>query len=112
MDKLGKIYNAVFVALIIVLIYIIANHYYYDEDVEPDFVDEDSNKDLASYIKKEIHTHTSSPPTIKKIFKSMITGAVRGALMGLVLNGVEGAITSALVLGTINPIITSIEHKL
>jgi len=111
MDKLGKIYNAVFISLIIVLIYILANHYYYGEEVKPDFSDEESNKDLTSYIKKEIQAHTSGPPSTKKIIKSIFTGAIRGALMGLLLNGVEGAITSALVLGTINPIITAIEHK-
>ncbi len=111
MDKLEKIYNAVFITLIIVVVYILANHYIYNDPVEPDFSDERSNRDLTSYIKKEISTHTNAPPNMKKIFKSIITGAIRGGLMGLLLNGVEGAITSALVLGTINPIITSIEYK-
>ncbi len=111
MDKLEKIYNSVFITLIIVLIYILANHYVNNEAIEPDYIDETSNNDLSSYIKKEINTHVSTPPTMKKILKSMLTGAIRGALMGLILNGFEGALTSALVLGTINPIITTIEYE-
>ena len=111
MDKLEKIYNAVFITFIIILIYILAYHYLTDETVVPDFSDENSNRDLASYIRKEIRANSNTPPTLKKIIKSMLSGAIRGALMGLALNGVEGAITSAIVLGTINPLITSVEHK-
>jgi hypothetical protein len=44
--------------------------------------------------------------------KSSLSGAFRGALMGLLLNGVEGAITSAVVLGMINPIVTSVDYML
>ena len=111
MDKLEKIYNAVFITFIIIAVYIMAYHYLLDDPIIPGYADEGSNRDLSSYIKKEIKSNASAPPTFKKILKSMLTGAIRGALMGLALNGVEGAITSALVLGTINPIITCIEHK-
>jgi hypothetical protein len=111
MDKLSKIYNGVFITLVIVVVYILIYKYYYDDPVEVDYTDERSNKDLSTYIKKEIKTHTSAPPTTKKLVKSVITGIIRGALMGLILNGVEGAIASALVLGTINPIITYVEYK-
>lgn len=48
----------------------------------------------------------------KKIIKSVISGIIRGFLMGLIILNAEFAMVSALVLGIINPIVTLIEHHI
>lgn len=112
MDKLNKITNAVFVVFIILVIYIF--YFYYtkkkDEDVDMNGDGIVTKVELQEYVKKEMERRSKSPPQFSSILKSSISGAIRGALMGLIINGIEGAITSAIVFGTINPILTGIEH--
>ncbi len=62
---------------------------------------------VDNYIKKD-----NKMLNLTGLVKSASAGAIRGFLMGLLLNGVNGAITYATVLAVINPIITSIEHTL
>jgi hypothetical protein len=112
MDKLNRLYNAVFVVLLIVVIYVF--YCAYNRDPPPD-MDMDYNGivtaiEVKEYLKKELDRRSKSPPQFKMVMRSAMSGAFRGALMGLLLNGIEGAATSAIVLGMINPIITSIDH--
>ncbi len=113
MDKLEKIANAVFIVFAILVIYIF--YYYYTKEDLSSEIDTDGDgivtrAELKAYIKKELERHAENPPQFRGVVKSAISGAVRGACTGLLLSGVEGAITSAIVLGMINPIITGIEH--
>ncbi len=112
MDKLNKITNVAFAVFVILVLYIFYHYYTRPDPVEID-TDGDgviSPEEIKEYIKKEIDRRSKSPPQFRGILKSAISGIVRGALMGLLLGGVEGAATSAIVLGTINPIISSFEY--
>ena len=115
MDKLEKLYTGATIAFVILIIFIFIHYYNVSEkndilDLNDDGII-DSNE-LAYHIKKEIDKQSKEAPSFKGIIKSFLTGIVRGIFMGLLLYGPEGALTSALVLGMINPIITSIEHLL
>lgn len=113
MDKLDKLTNAVSVVFIIICMYVF--YYYYNKPTVED-IDEDGDgiitkKELTNYIKRELEKKAKEPPKFRSILKSALSGLVRGGLMGLLLtNDLEGAATSALVLGMINPIITGIDH--
>ncbi len=112
MDKLEKLYTGVFLVFLLLMIYVF--YHYYKRDCIADLNNDgvvDQNE-LAHHIKKEIDERSKNPPGFRGIVKSSLSGAFRGALMGLLLNGVEGAITSAVVLGMINPIVTSVDYML
>jgi hypothetical protein len=112
MDKLEKLRNGAFVVFFILVLYIFAYHYFKppEDPIDADGDGNISNKELSEHIKKEIERRSRSPPGFAGVLRSAVSGAIRGACMGLILNGIEGAITSAIVLGMINPIITSIEY--
>ncbi len=112
MDKFEQITNGVFIVFMILTLYIFYHYYFKEPPIE---IDEDGDgvitkAELTNYIKKELDRRASTPPQFRGIIKSSISGALRGALMGLLINGAEGAVVGALVLGTINPIITGIDH--
>jgi hypothetical protein len=50
--------------------------------------------------------------TVNSIIKSALSGGFRGFLMGLLVNGIEGAITFGTVLAIINPVVASVEQHL
>lgn len=112
MDKLDKLYTGVFVVFLILVSFVLLHYYRLDE--ENDIIDLNGNgtieqNEIEAHVKKILDNRSKQPPQFKGVIKSMLTGLTRGALMGLLLNGIEGSITSAIVLGIINPIITSIE---
>lgn len=112
MDKLEKIYTGVFIVFLLLTFYMFF-HYYNLEENDADINNDGiiDNEELSYHIKKELDKRSGQPPRFKGIVKSCISGLFRGFLMGMMLTGFEGAITSALVLGTINPIVTGIEHN-
>jgi hypothetical protein len=69
-----------------------------------------SPNELSYHIKKEMALKSQQPPQFWGIVKSCLSGLLRGFLMGILLNGLEGAIVTSIALGTINPIMTTIEH--
>lgn len=112
MDKLSKLYTGVFVVFLVLISFILLHYYRLDEENDITDLNNDGKIDqneIDVHIKKILDNRSKQPPQFKGIIKSMLTGVTRGALMGLLLNGIEGSITSAIVLGIINPIITSIE---
>lgn len=114
MDKLDKIYTGIFIIVLLfaVLIFI---HYYNKKDSEIVDLNNDGNisrDEIIFHIKKEIDKKSNKPPKFKGIVKSSISGFLRGVLMGLILNGLEGALTSGIVLAVVNPIITGVEPLL
>jgi len=109
MDKLDKLANAVFVIFVTLLIFIFV-HYYTHEQKNNEEVPNDTKLVTRREMCKYIDLTSKKPPRFRTLIKSATSGAIRGAFMGLLLNGVEGAITSAIVLGMINPLITSFEY--
>lgn len=112
MDKLENLYTGVFVVFLLLVFYVFF-HYYNLEKENADtngdgIVDEN---ELSYHIKKELEKRSKQPPRLRGIIKSCVSGLFRGFLMGMLLTGMKGAITSAIVLGTINPIVTGIEHN-
>ncbi len=112
MDKFEQITNGAFIAFMLLAIYVFYHYYFKEPPIE---IDEDGDgiitkAEIINYIKKELDRRASNPPQFRGIIKSSMSGAIRGALMGLLINGVEGATVGALVLGMINPIITGIDH--
>lgn len=114
MDKLEKLYSGVFVVFLLLAIYIFFHYYNLQNEKIADLNSDGiiDNDELAYHIRKELDRKSKSPPSLYGLVKSAASGAMRGALMGLLLNGVEGAATSAIVLGLINPIITGVEFMI
>lgn len=112
MDKLEKIYNGVFLAMLILAVYIL--FYKYNEEKKMDLNNDNhiSQDEIRQYVSNIMKEQSNQPNDFRSVVKSSISGAMRGAIMGLILNGVEGAVTSGLVMAVINPIISGIEHKL
>lgn len=112
MDKLENLYTGVFIVFLLLVFYVFFHYYNLEEedaDLNGDGVLDQS--EITYHIKKELDRRSKQPPRLKGVVKSCISGMFRGFLMGMLLNGLEGAITSAVVLGTINPIVTGIEHN-
>jgi len=113
MYNLQVLQNATFVVFLLLAIYIFG--YYYLHNEEPNILDSDGDgqitkKEVIEFINRELDNRAKRPPQFKGIVKSALSGAMRGAVMGLILNGLEGAAAGAIILGSINPIITSLEH--
>lgn len=112
MDKLDKLYTGVFIVFLMLTFYVIYHYYNLEDDTVVDLNNNGiiESEEIKFHIKKELDRRSKQPPRFHGIVKSCISGIFRGFLMGMLLNGWEGAITSAIVLGTINPIVTGIEH--
>jgi hypothetical protein len=65
-----------------------------------------SKEELKEILKK----NASKKIKLSDVFKSALAGAVRGGLTGLLVHGVEGAITGAVVMSVINPFAFFIEY--
>ena len=68
------------------------------------------------YTKKEIidiiKQNQTKKLTVQSLYKQFVSGAIRGILIGYLINGQEGAILGGLILGSMNPIISMFETKI
>jgi hypothetical protein len=118
MKNFDEISLDILVALIVVVIFeTFILHYISDDKNQVDvIVDKTIIYDTESVTKtelKEILKETS----VKKIklmdvFKSSLSGIVRGGLTGLLVHGFEGCVTGAVVMGVINPFTFFIENSI
>lgn len=68
-------------------------------------------KDYIAYrIEQYEESKKKKPPKLTTLIKSVKVGFIRGALLGLITYGVEGAIAGGLLLGIVNPIVVGFEH--
>ncbi len=109
MDKFIKLQTYTFIIMLIgmVMIYV----YYYTKDKHK-YVKSAYHDKL---VKKKIHDtdlHYKKQTELSNIIKGTSSGMIRGALMGFLLYGVEGAVTSSIVLGLVNTYMVSIDHYL
>ncbi len=112
MAHVKDLYTGAFIVLMSIVIFIFIYHYNKEESA---IVDENqdgkiSPNELAAHIKKELERKAKQPTQFSGLLKSSMSGMLRGFLMGMLLSGPEGALVTAVVLGMINPIMTSIEH--
>ncbi len=114
MDKLEKLYTGVFIIILIVAIIIFIHYYNKKEEVIEDINGDGviSMNEIRYHIKKELDERSHKPPQFKGVVKSSISGFLRGLLTGIIINGLEGALTSGIVLAVINPIIAGVEHTI
>lgn len=98
MDKLAKIHTLRFAFILIVLILIFS--YYYVK-----------NKHTMISTPHN-HQKTNTLPSMNTLIKNTSSGMIRGAIMGFLLYGVEGAVTSSIVLGIVNSYMTTIDSYL
>ena len=112
MATLKDLYTGTFLVLFLLAIYIFVHYYQKEEDEIADLNNDGvlSPSEISYHIKKDLSNKSSQPPRFWAIVKSCLTGLLRGFLMGLLLSGVEGGVVTALSLGIINPIMTSIDH--
>ncbi len=68
-----------------------------------------SKSELKYYLTKLEENKKKKYITRSDIFQNIFSGLVRGILMGLILDDMEGGFTLALMLGLINPILTVVE---
>lgn len=118
MYSLDNISIGVYVVFVMIL-FILLTHTYHRESQLAEFNEIDLNGDgiitrqeLKHHLAKELEKRNSQPPKMEGLVKSATSGIIRGFLMGLLINGFEGAVLGAFVLGTINPIISGIEHAI
>lgn len=115
MYKLSELYSGSFIVILIVLIVLLAYHYKKKDneikDLNGDGVIDQS--EIEYQIKKQLEERAKQPPSYNGIIRSSLSGALRGTLMGFLLGGsTESAISGCIVLGIINPIVTSLEFLL
>lgn len=112
MASIKDLYTGTFVVLFLLAIYILIYYYKKEEELIADINGDGSIglSELSHHIKKELEHKSNQPPRFWMIVKSCMTGLLRGFLMGVMLNGLEGAVVTSLSLGIINPIMTSIDH--
>lgn len=112
MATLKDLYTGTFVVLFLLMIFIFIYYYKKEEDSIVDINGDGQlgTSEIAHHIKKELDNNSRKPPKFWGIVKSCLTGLLRGFLMGLLLNGIEGATVTAISLGVINPIMVSIDH--
>ena len=67
-----------------------------------------SREELKFLIEHDL-LKTDKALTLRALSKSAASGALRGFLSGMLINGFEGGITGSMVLMIINPIITGFE---
>jgi hypothetical protein len=117
MNKIGDLSTGAVILLIVVLV--IQIYLYYESD-EIDRLDSlDFNKD-GIITRKELKYYLILLENQKKkksiklhdIKKNILSGFVRGLLMGLILNNFEGGITLGITLSILNPLISSTEKTL
>jgi len=111
MSALKDLYTGTFIVMFLLVIYIFI-HYYKKEEEEIVDLNHDGQigtSEIVHHIKKELDK-SNHPPKFWMIVKSCLTGLLRGFLMGMLLNGVEGAVVTGISLGIINPIMLSIDH--
>lgn len=114
MDKLEKLFTGFFIVLLVLCI-IVFFHYYNKEEKKIKDLNGDgliTKNEIEYHIKKELDKRLETPPEFKGLVKSCFSGFLRGLMMGILVNGYEGAITTGIVLAVINPIMTGIEPML
>jgi len=117
MKNFDEISIDILIALAIVVVFeIFILHYRSDETHHVDKIIDQSIVNHDTCISKDELKEILKKNGIKKIklldvFKSALAGAVRGGLTGLLVHGVEGAITGAVVMSVINPFALFIEHS-
>lgn len=118
MYSLSSISIGVYVTFVIML-FITLTYTYRKEKQLAEFDEIDLNGDgiitrqeLKHHLTKELEKRSNQPPKMEGLAKSATSGIIRGFLMGLLINGFEGAVLGAFVLGTINPIISSVEYAI
>lgn len=102
--------------VITILIITIIMMFFYDTGEQTFLKELDLNKDgivsrgeLSKYLNR-----ISNDNTVKKqtMIKKIKTGFIRGFLMGVILQDLEGGMVLALILGIINPMLHNIEAKI
>jgi len=112
MHKFGDVSIGAMVALVLLLgleiqYYIDNNNYTHvainqiDKNGDGIITRKELKQHLLNIEKKRKFNNISSTD----IAKSIISGVIRGFIMGLILNSFEGGVVLGLILGTVNPII-------
>lgn len=80
---------------------------------ERHYIEPYTQKDYISMrIEHYIENQKRKPAKLSSLIKSAKSGFLRGALLGLITYGVEGAVAGGLLLGIVNPIVMGIEHMI
>ena len=91
------------------MLLLIEVHYVHQEETKK--LMEMTNDLYEPISKKELYAILDNKlPTRRSLIRSASTGAIRGAIMGMLLYGVEGAVTGGIVFAIVNPIIIGCEH--
>ncbi len=103
------------VMIVVVLFVIIISFWYENQTQNPvQILDLDgdgkiSKTELKYYLLQLEENKKKKAITRSDIFQNVFSGLVRGVLMGLILDDMEGGFTLAIMLGLINPILTVVE---
>lgn len=113
MNKFTDISLAVFIVFVIVLLAI----FYLLTDEENILEKADLNSDgyvtadeLKQYINSIERLKKDKKLTKIEVFKCVISGFIRGFLMGLIIQDLEGGLALGFTLATVNPIMMGIER--
>ena len=116
MKKLTDISIGVWVSFSIIIVFSVSYAQKNTQTTDLELVDLDGDGVISKYevkqLFKKLVIEKKKNVEVKSLLGSMATGAFRGCLMGLLLNGVEGAVTGAIVLATVNPIVSMLEHTI
>jgi len=110
MNKINDLSYGILLVLVIFVI-VVFFHSVPDEHSVLDSLDDDkyhiiNRSELKYYLSQSIHENCVKRHTLTKKIK---TGLVRGLLMGVILNDLEGGMVLALLMGILNPVMHSLE---
>jgi len=112
MDKLIKLYNAFYIAFFICVCGLLVYKYYQNKPIDANGNNEYDTNEIQKFVAYTTKENEPRPAGYHSIVRSSLSGMLRGVILGLILHGAEGAITSGAVLAVVNPLVLSIEHML
>ncbi len=112
MDRLIKLYNVFYIAFFLCMCVLLIYKYYQKKPIESNGNKEYDSNEIQKFVEYTARENEPHPAGYHAIVRSSLSGMLRGVILGLILHGAEGAITSGAVLAVVNPLVLSIEHVL